>query len=220
MRILVLTLCIGEDYRRSLVNCLKSKEEYCKKQSYDYVLGGEEWWDRTRPISWSKIKFLLHYLRTNSSCYDLIFMSDADVLITNYDIRLEDVINEVFPANKLFLLSEDACGNWNSGNIMVRPGDWTIDFLERVWARTDDIYHIWWESKAIQDILMESLADKEKAEISKKHWLFNAYLRGLPEQRLWNPGDFLVHFAGVYDPKKIGELTAQIQNGDVPRLTW
>jgi hypothetical protein len=42
---------------------------------------------------------------------------------------------------------------------------------------------------------------------------------GLPNAPLWEPGDFLVHFAGVYDAKKMKNLMDEIEEGKVPRLS-
>jgi hypothetical protein len=36
---------------------------------------------------------------------------------------------------------------------------------------------------------------------------------------LWEHGDFLVHFAGVYDPKQMAALIEEIGRGGVPRLS-
>jgi hypothetical protein len=66
--------------------------------------------------------------------------------------------------------------------------------------------------------LETNMKDQEKIQITKDHTRFNAFLRGLPGEPLWNPGDFLVHFAGVYDPKEINKLTDAILRGEVPRL--
>ncbi len=67
-------------------------------------------------------------------------------------------------------------------------------------------------------LIEENESDKRKVEITKEHKKFNAFLRGLPNEPLWEPGDFLVHFAGVYDPKEIHSLWERIQRGEVPRL--
>jgi hypothetical protein len=61
--------------------------------------------------------------------------------------------------------------------------------------------------------------DNQKIQITKKHKLFNAYLRGLEGEPLWTPGDFLVHFAGVYDLKQMAELAKRCLAGEVPRLS-
>jgi hypothetical protein len=55
-------------------------------------------------------------------------------------------------------------------------------------------------------------------ESTKQHWHFNAYLGGRRGERLWAPNDFLVHFAGVYDTKKMQGMIADIQAGKVPRI--
>jgi hypothetical protein len=59
---------------------------------------------------------------------------------------------------------------------------------------------------------------RNKIEVTKEHKKFNAFLRGISGEPLWEPGDFLVHFAGVYDPKEIQDLIQRIQKGEVPRL--
>jgi hypothetical protein len=60
---LILTLAIGADYCRSLKKALDSKSLYAEKHGYTYIQGGEEYWDRHRPVAWSKIPFLLKYLQ-------------------------------------------------------------------------------------------------------------------------------------------------------------
>lgn len=219
-RILVLTLCIGADYRRKLQACLESKEAYCKKHGYDYILGGEEYWDRDRPFSWSKVPFMRKQIADaiDSGKYDYIWMSDADVLITNMDTRIEDAILPLFPPDKDLLMTFDSCHHINAGNIVFRPCAWALDFLERVYQRPDAIYHIWWENKGMCDIFDESEADRAHLEVTAHHYRFNAYLMGMPDERLWKQGDFLVHFAGVYDPKKMAGFIEDIQAGGCPRV--
>ena len=48
--------------------------------------------------------------------------------------------------------------------------------------------------------------------------MFNAYLMGMPNERLWQQGDFLVHFAGVYDTKKMAGLIEEMRAGKTPRI--
>jgi hypothetical protein len=54
--------------------------------------------------------------------------------------------------------------------------------------------------------------------VTRQHRKFNAYLRGIPDEPLWEPGDFLVHFAGVYDLKQMEELAAKCACGEKVRL--
>ena len=47
---------------------------------------------------------------------------------------------------------------------------------------------------------------------------FNAYIQGYKGTRLWLPGDFLIHFAGVYDSKKMLEFMEIVESGKIPRI--
>ena len=67
-------------------------------------------------------------------------------------------------------------------------------------------------------IIEENAADRAKVEISNQHKRFNAYIMGCDGEPLWQPGDFLVHFAGVYDSAKMSKLIDDIESGKVPRL--
>ena len=214
MTLTILTLAIGVDYRKSLAKALNSKRIYAEKHSYTYIEAGEEWWDRTRPIAWSKVPFIIDQLDRLSEGA-LVWLSDADVLITNPELKVEDHVLPFLPDDKDMLLVFDACKHLNSGNILMRNTAWTREFWRKVNARVDCTYHIWWENMAIIRVLENS---SEKVQYTTQHKRFNAYIMGLPDEPLWEPGDFLVHFAGVYKPEKMAALIEQIEQGKIPRL--
>lgn len=213
----VWTLAIGADYRKSLAPALESKKIWCEKHGYQYVQGGEEHWDRERPIAWSKVGFVLKHLAETEEG-GLVFLSDADVLITNPDIRLEDLVLPMLPEGKDLLITIDSCGHINSGNMLMRNTAWLRDWWRRVGEQKDLTYHIWWENAAMIKLLETVPEDLAHTEITTEHWKFNAYLQGLPGQPLWKPGSLLVHFAGVYDLKKMEELQREILRGGIPKL--
>jgi len=217
-RICVLTLAIGADYRKNLARALQSKRDYCAKHGYTYVELHDEVRNYDRPIAWSKVPVWIEYSK-KSALYDYIWISDADVWITNPELRLEDHVLPLLPDDKDLLMTYDSCQHVNSGNMIMKPTKWVTQFFEQVWNRTDCLYHIWWENKAICDVMAEQSADcQNHVEITMKAWHFNAYLRGYQGTRLWQPGDFLVHFAGVYDPKQMEDLMNRILKGEIPRL--
>lgn len=217
----ILTLAIGADFRRDLADCLASKHAYAAKHDYTYIQAGEEFWDRGRPIAWSKIPFLLDFLKTKSAEYDYIWFSDADVYITNHNILLTAVSSQM-PANTDLILNVDAWTNVNSGNMLMRLGGtsttWLIDYFQRVWNRTNDLYHIWYENKAMIDEYEERLDDKAHIFFNRNHKLFNAYLNGRTGEPLWEPTDFLVHFAGIYNTNIMKQAIEQIKTGKIPRI--
>jgi hypothetical protein len=214
----ILTLAIGADYRKALEKALASKVFYAKQHGYTYIQGDEADWDRERPISWSKVPFLLKHLQTVPEGA-LVWLSDADVFITNPSLKLEEHVAPLLPPEKDMLMAFDSCGHINAGNIVMRNTPWLRDFWKRVYEQTDVIYHIWWENAGILKLMEKHDSDSQKIEITKDCRRFNAYLMGLPNAPLWEPGDFLVHFAGVYDSKKMSSLIDEILAGKVPRLS-
>jgi len=217
MSLTIITLAIGEDYRKSLKKALESKRSYAEKHGYKYLEFGEEMWDRTRPIAWSKVPIILKVLNSLPEG-SLVWQSDADVMITNQALRIEDHVQHLLPSEKDMLLIYDACHHINSGNILMRNTEWCRDFWRRVNERTDCTYHIWWENMAIIHLLEENSEDKKKIEISNQHKRFNAYVMGIDGESLWEPGDFLVHFAGIYQPDKMKTLIEDIEQGKIPRI--
>lgn len=214
---IIATLAIGHDFCESLAECLESKRAYAAKHGYKYTQGGEEFWDRDRPIPWSKVPFILSVL-TAADEGALVWLSDADVLITNPALLIEDHVLPLLPPEKDMLMLIDACGHLNSGNLLMRNTAWLRDYWKRVGQQTDLLYHIWWENAAMIKLLETNSDDLAHTEISNAHTRFNSYLQGLPGQPLWIPGQFLVHFAGVYDIAKIKKLTGAIRSGKIPRL--
>lgn len=217
MSVTILTLAIGVDYCKSLKKALESKAAYAQKHGYRYIQAGEEWWDRDRPIAWSKVPFLLKTLESLPEGA-LVWQSDADVLITNDSLSLESHVIPLLPADKDMLLIFDACKHVNSGNILMRNTAWCRDYWKRVNERTDCTYHIWWENMAMIKLIEENQSDRDRIHITNEHKRFNAYIMGSPGEPLWEPGDFLVHFAGVYKAEKMANLITAILAGSTPRL--
>lgn len=218
MTITIATLAIGHDFRKGIEPCLQSKRDYAARHGYTYVEGHEEFWDRTRPIPWSKVPFLLTLLDALPDGA-LIWLSDADVLITNPILKVEEHLLPLLPATKDMLMCIDACGHLNSGNILMRNSAWLKDYWRRVGEQTDLLYHIWWENAAMIKLLEECPDDLAHAEIVSDHTRMNSYLQGLSGQPLWMPDHFLVHFAGVYDITRMRLLIDAILSGKIPRLS-
>lgn len=201
-RIAILTMCIGADYTRAMEPGLESKRVYAARHGYAFHCGGADVWDRSRPIPWSKFRFILKYLDD----YDYLFWSDADAIILNQELRLETQVLSLLPAHKDILWTQDACGHYNNGHMLIRGGSaWVRDFFTRCYAQTQFLYHIWWDNAAMLHLFETRATDAAMIETCREHWLWNAYVFGPnnrahdPAARLYRPGDFLIHFAGVYD---------------------
>jgi hypothetical protein len=218
MKLTILTLAIGKDYCKSLSKALASKKQYADRHGYTYIQGDEAYWDRDRPISWSKVPFLLKHLEKMEDG-EILWLSDADVYITNPSLNFEEHVMPLFLDSFDMLMANDACGHINAGNIIMRNSPWLRDFWKRVYQQTDVIYHIWWENAGILKLMETNESDQKKILVTQQHKRFNAYLMGLDNEPKWEQGDFLVHFAGVYDAKKMESLIDEIDAGKTPRLS-
>jgi len=214
-RIAILTFCVGADYKKAMEPGLASKRAYAAKHGYDFHSGGEDVWDRSKPIPWSKFHYILKYLDS----YDYIFWSDADAIILNQDLALETQILPLLPADKDILWTFDACNHYNNGHLLVRgKSAWVRDYFNRCLQQTDLLYHIWWDNAAMIRLFESHRADAAKIETCRDHWLFNSYVFGPKDTaddlsvRLYRPGDFLIHFAGVYDPFNIYRMMKYVES--------
>jgi hypothetical protein len=201
---LILTLAIGLEYRKFLKKALDSKRLYSEKHGHTYIEAREESWDKTRPLTWSKIPLILSHLE-HLEDGSLVWLSDADVLITNMSLKVEDHILPLLPHDKDLLFVKDSFNKLNSGNILMRNSQWVRDFWSRVNNRTEFTYHIMYENMAI---INEFEEDNSKIHVTDQYKKFNTYLTH------WEQGDFLVHFVGVNNSEKISALIDKL--GTIP----
>lgn len=213
-KIAILTFCVGADYKMAMEPGLTSKRAYAAKHGYDLHIGGEDVWDHSRPIPWSKFHFILKYLAD----YDYLFWSDADAIILDQATSLETQVLPLLPAGKDILWTFDACNHYNNGHLLIRGRSaWVRDYFTRCLERRELTYHIWWDNAAMIYYFENNPADKAHMETCHEHWKFNAYVFGPkdtaddPCTRLYRPGDFLIHFAGVYDPWNIYRMMRYVQ---------
>jgi hypothetical protein len=216
MKIAIITFIVGNDYKKSMKLGIESKIEYAKRHDYDFYFGGEDVWDRSRPIPWSKLKYIEKILEMDK--YDYLFVSDADVLITNKEIKLESFIPLM--EDKDLMWNFDVCGHYNSGNMFIKTSgkEWVKSYFDDVWKCEELIHHIWWENAGMIKMFESNETHKSHIMTCKEGWLFNAYLFDETgksvgsSRRLWERGDFLIHFAGVYDRKKIEKMMNYVQS--------
>jgi len=207
--IAILTFCVGADYKKAMEPGLNSKRIYATRHGYDFHTGGEDVWDHDKPIPWSKFHFILKYLDQ----YDYLFWSDADVILLNQDLRLEDHVLPHLPKDKDIVWTMDACNHYNNGHLLIRgKSAWVKDYFQRCLQQTDLLYHIWWDNAAMIRLFENNPLDNAKIHTLKEHWIMNSYLFGPndtandPSVRLYRHGDFLLHLAGVYNPTIIHKI--------------
>ena len=124
----------GESWSEPLMSrVIVNRKKYCDRHGY-YLINANHLIDRTRPAAWSKLRAIDHYLSikndgivdslNNSTdnepqikgavTYDYMLYIDMDVIIMNFEVRLEDFIlavndrngdsSTIFPE---FIMTED-----------------------------------------------------------------------------------------------------------------
>ncbi len=194
MRLAMLTLVVGDDYKTCVSAGLRSKQRYCERHRIDCII------DETRylpdwPIPWSKLVALQHQLAR----YDVVFLSDADVLITNSSFDIRGMLEQVFRQDRDLLINSelnfDQQGRvtnaiLNSGNFFIRNTAWSQEFLARWQGMSAYKDAEYWEQSALN---AGDLAVQKPIQYCYNQHLFNSF--GTSYFNGWQPGDFLLHAA-------------------------
>lgn len=198
MRVGICTLVIGDEYSKTICQCTDTQISYATKHSYDRITDTTVY-DSSRPISWFKIPLIQKYL----SNYNYILWMDADVMVTNQNVRIESFIEEMHE-DSFFLIARDL-NNLNCGMFIIKNCEKSFEFLNDVWSRTEYINHPWWEQAAVIDVH----SHYEGVQIIPRHLshTFNGYDKSTDPLYPWVKGDWVIHFAG-----KRGEELINLQN--------
>ena len=104
-----------------------NKVSYCERHGYQ-LFNESLSLDRSRPPSWSKIRAAQRLLQ-NEDC-DWVFWMDADTVIMNSTIRIEDFLPS---ADVDLVLTQQKGASWNAGAWLIRKSEWSLAFLDHWW---------------------------------------------------------------------------------------
>ncbi|CAK9106864.1 6-mannosyltransferase MNN10 (Bud emergence delay protein 1) (Mannan polymerase II complex MNN10 subunit) (M-Pol II subunit MNN10) [Durusdinium trenchii] len=182
---------------------------YAERHGYKYVLHTElPLPDREAHYS----KMLVIHQAFLSESPDWVFFIDCDAFFTDAQTSLADIL-ATYGATELsgphFLVAEDP-GGINTGTLLVRRSDWSLQFLERVANSRFSV--AWDQSMFFWEILNPSLLPKvpERAAVQTDYvWppevalVHQAHLNAFVppasndwSAHEWRKGDFIRHFAG------------------------
>ncbi|GJQ11242.1 hypothetical protein GpartN1_g3033.t1 [Galdieria partita] len=179
----------------------KSSTEIIKRGNHCYKPKKSFNLDR-RAATFGKIKLALAACEGRPNYW--LLWSDADAMIINQSIPLEDIIDNDYD----IILTED----WlmiNAGVILLKCSPWNIKFLSKVYNDREFDKARALDQSALQTYI-DSLGDEASQHVKyiAKH-VMNVYLEE------YRPGDFLLHMAGkLYEATPEG-ATAIAQQFDV-----
>ena len=182
-----------------------NKVPYCIKHGYPLIVKTDNW--RNIPIGYEKA-FLIQTAFTDYPDCDWVFFSECDTLITNMDIKLENIVEN---EQKHFVITTDMNGI-NAGSFFVRNTNEGRSYIQ---AMIDSIGQFAHEQDFIKDSYFES---KKYANIISVYpqKSFNSYdyyniyktpafdYYGNPGN--WEKGDFIIHFPGRDYDERLGQV--------------
>lgn len=214
-------------YKNKLQYCLKHgyKLHYCKD-------GGEKACGRPvmaklppipethYPMGWGKM-FLLQEAMKKYPNAEWFFSTDCDVMITNFDTKIEDIIETHAPENIHILIPAD-CNGINCGNMLIRNSPVGKAFIDTVVSGIP-LYRHWYmfENQLIQDLFVGSHLEETGPTPGGTFWsrvgrvlpqrVFNSYdYKNLPRLKhrkdykdilgtdgQWQDGDFIIQWPGT-----------------------
>ncbi|KAF9690871.1 hypothetical protein EKO04_010932 [Ascochyta lentis] len=178
--------------------------DYARRHGYDFVVNYEAHNDRT-VMFW---KFDMAEKLIKSGKYDWLWWMDFDTLNTNTAIKVTDIIedelqNATNPDEIDFLLTHD-CNGLNAGSFLVRRHERSLKFMHKSVAvydkaRKTDISMS--EQDAVVTLLKEDQESADRTRVIPQSKL-NAFPSEIAcfdeEQKVWESGLFVLHFAGAW----------------------
>lgn len=196
-----------------------NKRKYCEKHNYDLIIKTKNF--NCQDIGFAKIHMVLEIL--NSNKYDWVYWSGCDSMITNYNISLEELIDNDYD----FIISYDIW-DFNADSFLVKNSTKAKKYLQHIVSLYDKYIdnngkpvdfgtrlpdggtRAWAEQAAIIDLYHDSQYDyssfvKPMHQKFMNSYLYNLYPSPWHQKGLdckgnngqWTQGDFLVHWPGM-----------------------
>ncbi|KAF2270453.1 hypothetical protein CC78DRAFT_133154 [Lojkania enalia] len=213
------------DQKSYLHISLKNKDHYARRHGYDFIVDYESHTDKGT-CYW---KFNMMERLIKQGKWDWIWWVDFDTLITNTDIKVADIIQDelanVTNADSIDWLLTHDCNGLNLGSFIMRSTERALDFLAELWRlseRKKDDGH----SPSEQDAMVMILKDPTYS--AKTHvvpqWKLNAFPEEIAcfdeSRQVWQPGTFIIHFAGAWAHVKGDDPTGQLMNKYQDYINW
>jgi len=174
-------------------------KEYCNINNYKCVLE-DKVLDSSRAPSWSKIKLLQREMQNNRDI-DYIVWIDDDIIITNKNIKFEDLIKD-YPFNNI-LISAEVYGPFNCGVLVCKNNEQTYNYLTRIWCmgNNKELNKYKQMPNWEQEVFIRDYPDSRDIITVIPHRIIQSFHRA--SHRLWREGDFAAHITGMSYEKRI-----------------
>lgn len=186
----------------------QNKVPYAQRHGYDTFALTEGFKYPLKHIGFQRLEYVVELLKTNN--YDWIYVCGSDTMITNFTIKLEDLVDDEYD----FIISVD-CLNLNNDSFLVRNTPLAVKWLEHICALRETYADAkWYEQSAMIDTI-DMMEDKIKIVPQRffnsyDYWQYPQDYQPHIDKRdilgndgQWQPGDFLIHWPGLSLEKRI-----------------
>ncbi len=196
--ICILSIIIGKEYSNKCSYGTLSKEIYCYKNNYDFIIGDDKDYDKItnnkKRCGWLKVYKLLEILDN----HEYVFVSDSDVSIMNHNLKLESIIDKFMNDNTLMIITKDH-NDINSGNFIVKGKNKLLHKYISLWR--DNLHNKYkyigeQDQPSLINIILNTDFKKYVKIIDQS--VINSY-PDIPinkNSKIYKPNDLLIHYAG------------------------
>ena len=131
MKIALLNIYTSNIKELAVITVEYNKRKYCEKHGYDHLILKENF--SLKDLGFEKMAFIKRTLETGK--YDWVFWCGTDTMITNYNIKLEDLIDN--PQDPYCMIIAPDVWDWNSDSMLFKNDPRTIKFLDLIISRYD-----------------------------------------------------------------------------------
>jgi predicted O-methyltransferase YrrM len=145
--------------------------------------------------------------------YQWIFWSDADSIITNLAISLEDLIDEDYD----LIITKSADGI-DTGEFLIRNCEWSRQLLVDIYNHVECIIHPSWDRQALILHLQQNPELYDRIKVLPQR-LMNSHIEPAELTVAYQRGDFIVHFSKVHDLGRLSNLFEQYNRSVINDLS-
>lgn len=191
----------------------QNKKLYAEKHGYDAIAITKDFKYETNLLGFQRLELMTELLESGQ--YDWLHWCGCDTVITNFNIKLEDLIDDSVSV----ILATD-CLNINNDSFLIKASPESIAWLKTLTSlREKYAKHPWFDQQAMIetiDMISPQLKIVPQRFINSYDYtqyppepphIFKRDLLGNDGQ--WQSGDFLIHWPGLTLERRL-QLAAQI----------
>jgi hypothetical protein len=193
-----------------------NRTEYCQRHGYTLRVKTDGFvMKAAHPVSWDRLALMRAIVASGE--YDWVYCCGTDTLHTNFNIRLEDRVDDGFHV----VISPDWCAPVQADSFFVRKSELGLAYLDDLLSQYEKYRtHPWVENQAMIDLLpkwQHAVKILPQRMLNAYHYpLFQKIYPNVPQvakaldfygnDGQWQPGDFLIHWPSLDLAVRIAEI--------------